>query len=599
MGADRQSGRAPERGRLIAYRLAPSDREQEMDTQGNSVLTAVVCGLVSAIAWVLLTLPANPRVVDRSDPSIGSESVVTGAFHVHTTRSDGGAPVDEVAGAAREAGLQFLIVTDHGDGTRPPQPPQYRSGVLTLDSVEISTSGGHYIAIGLPQTPYPLGGEPDTVVEDVRRLGGFGVIAHPTSPKPDLNWRDPALIVDAVEWLNADSQWRDESSVHLLTSALRYPFRPSATLASLLDRPDDALAVWDRASWNRQTVGLAGHDAHGLIVTGTHEEQPLSLGLTFPDYVHLLRTFSLRVDVGRALTGDPQTDSNLLLDAIRAGRVFTVVDALASPAAFEFEAIAPAQNYSMGERVPTGTAVELRAATVAPPGTEIVLLANGLTVYTVTDSELRYRVEEPAVYRVEVRVSGVAGEPPVPWIVSNPIIVGDSPIVPSAAPRRPTARRGLMGRSTARSEIWSVEHDPNSDAEVTIESRQLSLHYRLSDSATDSPYAVLRRPVSGVELESFDGVAFDVVADRPVRLFVHLRAGALASDHRWRSSFYADTSRRQIRIAFDEFNPVQPDRYGAVDLAATDSLLLGAELVNAKPGSTAVVTIRRLRLERW
>jgi hypothetical protein len=287
------------------------------------------------------------------------------------------------------------------------------------------------------------------------------------------------------------------------------------------------------------------------------------------------------------------------LDAIRAGRLFTVVDALASPAAFEFEAIGTVQNYSMGERVPEGSAVELRAATVAPPGTDIVLLANGVTVHTVTDSELRYRVEEPAVYRVEVRVSGVAGEPPVPWIVSNPIVVGDSPIVPSTAPRRPTARRGLMGRTTARNEIWSVEHDPNSDAEVTIESRQLSLHYRLSDSGTDSPYAVARRPVSGVDMESFDGLAFDVVADRPVRLFVYLRAGGLGPDHRWRSSFYADTSRRRVRIAFDEFNPVQPDRYGAVDLAATDSLLLGAELVNAQPGSTAVVTIRRLRLERW
>ena len=156
-----------------------------------------------------------------------------------------------------------------------------------------------------------------------------------------------------------------------------------------------------------------------------------------------------------------------------------------------------------------------------------------------------------------------------------------------------------MGRTTARNEIWSVEHDPNSDAEVTIESRQLSLHYRLSDSGTDSPYAVARRPVSGVDMESFDGLAFDVVADRPVRLFVYLRAGGLGPDHRWRSSFYADTSRRRVRIAFDEFNPVQPDRYGVVDLAATDSLLLGAELVNAQPGSTAVVTIRRLRLERW
>ena len=571
-----------------------------MDTRGKSVLTAVVCGLAAAVAWVLLTLPPHARMVDRSDPLLGSEATVAGAFHVHTTRSDGGAPVDEVATAAAQAGFQFLIVTDHGDGTRPPDPPQYRSGVLTLDSVEISTSGGHYIAIGLPQTPYPLGGEPDTVVEDVRRLGGFGVVAHPTSPKTGLDWRDPALAVDAVEWLNADSEWRDESRVRLLMSALRYPLRPSETLASLLNRPDDALAVWDRASRGRQTVGLAGHDAHGRVATGTPEEGRVSLGLAFPDYVDVLRTFSLRVELDRPFTGDAQADAEMLLDAIRAGRTFTVVDALASPAAFQFEAIGPAQSYSMGERVPAGTAVELRAAAAAPPGTDIVLLANGRTVHTVTDEELRYRVQEPAVYRVEVRVSGVAGESPVPWIVGNPIIVGDPPVAAQPPPRRPTARRLLMGRTRAQGGVWSVEHDPQSDAELTIESRQMHFRYRLSESATDSPYAAAMRPLQqGVRLESFDGVAFDVVADRPVRLFVQLRAGAVASEQRWRSSFYADTTRRRVTIAFDELDSVEPDRYGGVDLTAADSLLLGAELVNARPGSTAVVTVRRLRLVRW
>ena len=570
-----------------------------MDTRGKWVLTAVVCGLAAAVAWVLLTLPPFPRVVNRSDLVIGSDATVAGAFHIHTTRSDGGASVDDVARAAAQAGLQFLIVTDHGDGTRPPDPPQYRSGVLTLDSVEISTAGGHYIAVGLPQTPYPLGGEPDTVVEDVRRLGGFGVVAHPTSPKTGLSWRDPALEFDAIEWLNADSEWRDESRMRLLTSIARYPLRPSETLGSLLDRPDDALALWDRASRQRQTVGLAGHDAHGRVSTGTVEEGRVSLGLAFPDYVDLLRTFSLRVDLDRPFTGDAHADAELLLDALRAGRTFTAIDALAAPAAFHFEAIGSARTYSMGERVPSNTSVELRAVAAAPPGTDIVLLANGRSVHTVTDEELRYRVEAPAVYRVEVRLNRVAGESPVPWMVGNPITVGDPPVGAMPEPRIPTARRRLMGRTRAEGGVWSVEHDPNSTAEVTTGAGGMILRYRLSDSTTGSPYAAVTRPVEGATLESFDGVVFNVAADRPVRLFVYLRAGGLGSEHRWRSSFYADTAPRRVTIGFDEFDPVEPDRYSEVDLAATDSLLLVAELVNAQPGSAGVVTVRRLRLERW
>ena len=570
-----------------------------MGTRGKSVLTTVVCGLAAAVVWVLLTLPPRPRGVDQPALVVGSAAPVAGAFHVHTTRSDGGAPVDDVARAAGQAGLQFLIVTDHGDGTRSPDPPQYRSGVLTLDGVEISTGGGHYIAVGLPQTPYPLGGEPDTVVEDVRRLGGFGVAAHPTSPKVGLSWRDPALAVDAIEWLNADSEWRDESRLHLLASAARYPLRPSETLASLLNRPDDALAMWDRLSGRRHTVGLAGHDAHGRVTTGTAEEGRVSLGLGFPDYVDLLRTFSLRVELDRPFTGDAEADAEVLLDAIRAGRTFTVVDALASATAFRFEAVGPGRTYSMGDRVPSGTAAEFRAAAAAPAGTDIVLLANGRTVHTVTDEELRYYAEEPAVYRVEVRLNGEGGESPAPWIVSNPITLGSPPVGGRREPRRVTARRRLMGRTRAEGGVWSVEHDPDSTAEVTTEPGRMVLRYQLSDSTTGSSYAAATRPVEGVPLESFDGVVFNVTADRPVRLFVYLRAGGVALEQRWRSSFYADTTPRRVAIAFDEFDSVEPELYDGGDLASADSFLLVADLVNASPGSSAVVTVRRLRLERW
>src|SRR5262245_47782735 len=85
---------------------------------------------------------------------------VAGAYHVHSTISDGAGDVNTIAAAAKRAGLQFVILTDHGDGTRTPEAPRYVDGVLCLEGVEISTDGGHFVALGLPATPYPLGGDP-------------------------------------------------------------------------------------------------------------------------------------------------------------------------------------------------------------------------------------------------------------------------------------------------------------------------------------------------------------------------------------------------------------------------------------------------------
>jgi hypothetical protein len=97
--------------------------------------------LAAALLFVLLPLP--PRAVVLADPPIAT---AIGAFHVHTNRSDGSGTPDEVAAAAARAGLNFIVLTDHGDGTREPEPPQYRSGVLVIDGVELSTQTGHYIA---------------------------------------------------------------------------------------------------------------------------------------------------------------------------------------------------------------------------------------------------------------------------------------------------------------------------------------------------------------------------------------------------------------------------------------------------------------------
>ena len=68
---------------------------------------------------------------------------------------------------------------------RPIRPPT-STACSVLDAVEISTNGGHLIALDMPPSPYPLGGESAAVVEDVMRLGGMPVAAHPDSAKAEL-----------------------------------------------------------------------------------------------------------------------------------------------------------------------------------------------------------------------------------------------------------------------------------------------------------------------------------------------------------------------------------------------------------------------------
>src|SRR5450759_1845007 len=115
----------------------------------------MTAALVAAVAvWGAISIP--PRHLALTPRSDGT---IPGIIHVHTYRSDGLSGPDEIAAAAARAGLAFVVFTDHGDGTRVPDPPTYRSGVLCLDGVEISTTGGHYVALDMSASPYPLGGE--------------------------------------------------------------------------------------------------------------------------------------------------------------------------------------------------------------------------------------------------------------------------------------------------------------------------------------------------------------------------------------------------------------------------------------------------------
>jgi hypothetical protein len=552
----------------------------------------------AAVLFVLLfSFIALPRRGARLDPPAGwadlARRTIAGAYHVHSSRSDGAADKGEIAAAAAAAGLRFVIFTDHGDATRPPDPPAYLDGVLCLDAVEISTVDGHYVALDMPQSPYPLGGTARAVAEDVARLGGFGIAAHPDSVKPELRWMDETVDVDGLEWLNADSEWRSASRGALVRAGIGYLVRPAAALTSLLHRPDESLRRWDALTRTRPVVGLAGLDAHGgmgrRLEDGSRSNLP-----GVPRYRDSFRTFSTRVILDHPLSGDAASDARAVYAAIRAGRVFTTIDALGAPGLIDFHAELPSgSRVEMGSGVAEGAIATLKASALAPPGASLVMIHEGREAMLPLGSDARFAASEPIQageggYRVEIRVPGAPGAPPIPWLVSNPIYV-----VPSLPPR--AILMPDLG-APAGDVSWHIEKDPGSSAILRTRDRRVEVEFTLRPGERVSQFVAVAAPLASER--PLTSISFDGTATRPMRLSVQVRFDTLPGTPRWGQSVYLDPTARAVVVRAQDLRPMQGGEASVPDTTLARALLFVVDLTNTPPGRKATFELSNIRIGR-
>ncbi|MGI6553208.1 MAG: PHP domain-containing protein [Bacillota bacterium] len=73
-----------------------------------------------------------------------------GNLHVHSLYSDGTGSMEEIASAAAKAGIDFVIVTDHGtlQALREGKEGWYKE-VLILIGMEINRPCNHYLALNI------------------------------------------------------------------------------------------------------------------------------------------------------------------------------------------------------------------------------------------------------------------------------------------------------------------------------------------------------------------------------------------------------------------------------------------------------------------
>jgi hypothetical protein len=144
-----------------------------------------------------------------------------GDLHLHTVHSDGQRTLRQMATAAREAGLDFLVSTEHNTSSASLSWGRHAGDdLLVVNGEEVTTRDGHWLAVGLPAGAWidwryrAVDGELPRFVDRVRGLGGIAVVAHPSVPIPSTGWTFGGLEqADAVEVWNGPWTGDDEGTL--------------------------------------------------------------------------------------------------------------------------------------------------------------------------------------------------------------------------------------------------------------------------------------------------------------------------------------------------------------------------------------------------
>lgn len=345
-------------------------------------------------------------------------------LHMHTTYSDGHADHAQLAQYALHAGLDAILTTDHNvyisglDG-------YHQSGskrVLLLVGEEIhdpqrSPQKNHLLVFNANRELATFAADPQKLINQAQQAGGISFIAHPYDPElkafneGDLSWVTWDINGYAgIELWNGFSELK--SVVRGYADGLFYTFFPQAYPRGPLAQ---SLQIWDRLlGEGRKVVALGGSDAHAL---------PMRLGpirrTVFP-YLFHFKAVNTHLITPTPLTGDLNTDRQMIYTALRLGHAFIGYDLPASTRGFNFTAVGKNSSAGMGDDLvlENGATLQIRL----PFPTECRLLKDGQLVKTWKDKEIITHItNQPGVFRVEAYVHYRGRRRG--WIFSNPIYI--------------------------------------------------------------------------------------------------------------------------------------------------------------------------------
>ncbi|HEX5691575.1 MAG TPA: CehA/McbA family metallohydrolase, partial [Roseiflexaceae bacterium] len=247
-----------------------------------------------------------------------------GALHMHTHYSDGTGTVEQLARAARDAGLRWIIITDHD--TLEGKPFEgWIDDVLVIVGHEITPDRNHFLALNCDEVISNTL-SPQDYIDAVYNRGGFGIIAHPDEQvanhfKDIYRWDDWAVDGPrqregrpvGIELWNVMSDWGERLTQRNKELLFFFP------RLGLTGPTFDTLAWWDRLNMaGRRTFGVGGVDAHAFKKRAPWGEVEVF------GYKWIFGTLTNYLALNEPLDSDPHTATHQVYAALSEGRLYFV-----------------------------------------------------------------------------------------------------------------------------------------------------------------------------------------------------------------------------------------------------------------------------------
>lgn len=321
-----------------------------------------------------------------------------GILHVHTHYSaTATGSFEDVAEAAREAGADFVIITDHNtlDPLRDKREGLYGK-VLVLIGTEVTGEGGHLNIFGV-RDDTDLGRAPRELLKEVQKQQGAAFVCHADFSRSP--WTDRTLTpwLTGMEIYNLPVAVHDQNLLWIGIKSIFYPRR--YFIRSLLKRPETLLAEWDKILAGQSFVGVAGADAHEK----------------FRVFGAALDSYSVMFKIAQTHVLAPDFSKEAIVGALQQGHSYVGFDAVKPVSNFLFMADTPEKLAVMGDRIKYSKALQLRI--FLPEEGDMSVFKDGKLWETARGKDWLGKPEGPGVYRVEVYDDNKL------WIISNPIYV--------------------------------------------------------------------------------------------------------------------------------------------------------------------------------
>ncbi|MBN2515799.1 MAG: PHP domain-containing protein [Deltaproteobacteria bacterium] len=344
----------------------------------------------------------------------------TGIIHFHSEYSwDGRIPIGDIIKAARENGIDFLMLTDHSClEARKRGVEGWNEDVLLVVGQEISPRFNHYIAFGIDEAiavDEEATVPPQEYIDQVKRGDGIGFIAHPDHEGTELfhvkqfPWMDWSVSgYTGVGVWDFMTDWQS-SLTNYPKALLSFAFP-----AHFLRGPRQVtLDRWDRLNQTSKVVGIGELDNHDT------PKKICGLNISVFKFKKAFRFIRTHLLLDKPFEKDNVKDINAIINALRGGRAYVALEHFRKSRGFVLYIFDNNATAMMGDEFVLKENALLHVET--PAHCKIRVIRDGETLREDIATRLEFTITEKGVYRVEAYIRILYKYRP--WIFSNPIYV--------------------------------------------------------------------------------------------------------------------------------------------------------------------------------